>query len=215
MNFSTCFIFFRKAFYYSSGPWRNCFCMFGYDPRKNFDSRYYQMLDYRVRQGAGLKGELKISRHSGINRRVRVPAKAESVNREVETEEVYQIRRKQAIFTIDTIPPFRARHYQLIDIYIPKIQDMLLKIPSVISGALCNEKRGWLPEGFVEQCRDILTVIAQGNMLKLCNEKNISLEEFKEAEETKSEAVIEDESDTEETDCQFPDDIEGEIDETL
>lgn len=179
------------------------------------------MLDYRVRQGAGLKGELKISRHNGINRRVRVPVKTENVchDDDDEVEENFQLRRRQAIFAIDTIPPFRARHYQFIDIHIPKIQDMLLKIPTVISGALCNEKRGWLPMGFMEQCRDILTVIAQANMLKLCNEKNISVEEFKKAEEIKSEPTIEDdegdESGTEETDSQFPEDIEPEIDEEI
>lgn len=207
------------AYFYTSGPWRNCFVKFGYDPRKNFESRYFQMLDYRVRQGAGLKGELKISRHNGINRRVRVPVKTESVGRDDEIEENFQLRRKQAIFTIDTIPPFRARHYQFIDIYIPKIQDMLLKIPSVISGALCNEKRGWLPMGFIEQCRDILSVIAQANMLKLCNEKNISVEDYKKAEEIKSDPAIEDdegdESGTEETDSQFPEDIEPEIDDEV
>lgn len=39
------------AFYYTTGPWRNSFVKYGYDPRTNFDSRFYQMIDYRVRQG--------------------------------------------------------------------------------------------------------------------------------------------------------------------
>lgn len=173
------------------------------------------MLDYRVRQGAGLKGELKISRHNGINRRVRVPVKTDAADRDDDVEENFQLRKKQAIFTIDTIPPFRARHYQFVDIYIPKIQDMLMKIPSVIAGALCNEKRGWLPLGFIEQCRDILTIIAQANMMKHCNEKNISVEDYNKSEETKLEPAIEEEedSDTEETDSQFPGEHDDEIDE--
>lgn len=195
------------AFYYSTGPWRNCFVAFGFDPRINFESRYYQMLDYRVRQGAGFKGDVNLRRQSGVNKRVKVLTKIDSgIPQEDEIEENFQLRRKQAIFTNDTIPPFRARHYQFIDIHLPKIQEMLNKIPSVLSGALCNEKRGWLPVGFLEQCRDILTVIAQANMLKLCNEKNISFEEYK---DEKSETPIGDdeEPDSDESDSQFPDDV--------
>lgn len=189
------------AYYYSTGPWRNCFVLFGYDTRKNFNSRFYQMLDYRVRQGVGFKEQLKVNRYSGINKRVKVAVRPDGgAQCEEEIEENLQMRRKQAIFTPDTIPPFRARHYQFVDIHIPKIQEMLHKIPSPISGAMCNEKRGWLPAGFMEQCRDILTLIAQENMQKLCNEKNISLEQFK-AENIKLELPAGEEDGGEESDA--------------
>lgn len=103
-----------KAFYYSTGPWRNCFVRIGYDPRKHFESRFFQMLDYRVRAGAGFKTEVKSRRQTGVNnKRVKVPAK--TMPREDEAEENYQMRQREAIFTVDTIPPFRARHYQFID----------------------------------------------------------------------------------------------------
>lgn len=199
------------AFYYSNGPWRNCFVRLGYDPRKNFESRLYQMLDYRVRQAAGFKEELSKRRPTGINKRVKVPSRdVAALKEESQIEQDHQQRRIEAIFTIDTIPPFRARHYQFIDIHVPKIQEMLAKIPSPMSGALCNEKRGWLPIGFMEQCRDILTEIAQSNMLKHCREKNISLEEFRATEDLISEAPIgeDDEQDSDETDSPFPEDLD-------
>lgn len=211
------FVLAMIAFYYSTGPWRNCFVAFGYDPRINFESRFYQMLDYRVRASAGFKGEVNYRRTTGVNKRVKVVAKPESgMLQEDEIDANLQIRQKQAIFTFDTIPPFRARHYQFIDIQIPKVQEMLQKIPSPLSGALCNEKRGWLPVCFMEQCRDILTVIAQGNMLKLCNEKNISLEEYKE-DDVKSETPVGDdeEADSDGSDSQFPDDPNQELDDEL
>ena len=199
------------AFYYSTGPWRNCFVRIGFDPRDNFESRFYQMLDYRVRAGAGFKTELKSRRSAGVsNKRVKVPVRYEEKPKQ-EIDELHEMYQKEAIFTIDTIPPFRARHYQFIDIHIPEIQEMLLKIPSTLAGAICNEKRGWLPMGFLEQCRDILTVIAQENMKKLCLEKNISVEEFKaEQEDSKSETIGAD-SDAEDT---FPDvdEMEMEVD---
>jgi len=167
------------AYFYTTGPWRNCYIKFGYDPRKHFESRFYQMIDYRVRQHAGFKGELKRKRQTAtMIKRIKAPAKNDCAPLEEEIEESFQQRRREAIFTIDTIPPFRARHYQFVDIHIPQIQEMLQKIPSPITGATCNDKRGWLPVGFMEQCRNVLTDIAQTNMMKLCKEKNISLEDF-------------------------------------
>lgn len=48
------------SFYYTTGPWRVCWVRFGYDPRipQNFDSRFYQILDYRVRSAGGIKAEV-------------------------------------------------------------------------------------------------------------------------------------------------------------
>lgn len=37
------------AYYYTNGPWRLMWVRYGYDPRKDFSSRYYQTLDYRIR----------------------------------------------------------------------------------------------------------------------------------------------------------------------
>lgn len=38
---------------------------------------------------------------------------------------------------------------------------MLDKIPTPLSGATCNEKSGWLPANFDDQCREILTDIVK------------------------------------------------------
>lgn len=37
------------SYYYTTGPWRVMWVRFGYDPRKDFESRYYQQMDYRAR----------------------------------------------------------------------------------------------------------------------------------------------------------------------
>lgn len=39
----------------------------------------------------------------------------------------------------------------------PKIQEMLEKIPSPMAGAMCNERSGWLPQGFDNQVRQIVS----------------------------------------------------------
>lgn len=43
------------CYYYTTGPWRIMWVRFGYDPRKDFESRYFQQLDYRVRTHTGIK----------------------------------------------------------------------------------------------------------------------------------------------------------------
>lgn len=45
---------------------------------------------------------------------------------------------------------------QYCDVHIPKIQEMLDKIPTPSSGAVCNERTGWLPPNFDDNCREIL-----------------------------------------------------------
>lgn len=48
------------AYYFTTGPWRLMWVRFGYDPRKDFTSRYYQTLDYRIRSNT-LKEKVRIT----------------------------------------------------------------------------------------------------------------------------------------------------------
>lgn len=49
------------AYYFTTGPWRLMWVRYGYDPRKDFSSRYYQTLDYRIRANS-LKEQVKVDR---------------------------------------------------------------------------------------------------------------------------------------------------------
>lgn len=49
------------AYYYTTGPWRLMWVRFGYDPRKDFTSRFYQNLDYRIRT-SGMKEQIELKR---------------------------------------------------------------------------------------------------------------------------------------------------------
>lgn len=118
--------------------------------------------------------------------------RADGTLNDYEIDQNFQLRQKEAIFTQETIPPFRARHYQVIDIQIPKIQEMLKNIPSPITGAKCDEKRGWFPKGFLEDVREILSNIAQANMMRICKEKNMTIEELKDSDDLKSESIDQD-----------------------
>merc|ERR1719295_2231351 len=56
------FILPTLAFYWTSGPWRNQWTMYGYDPRKDRGSHQYQTLDYRVRLEGGAKLKVRAKR---------------------------------------------------------------------------------------------------------------------------------------------------------
>ena len=58
------FILPTLAFYWTSGPWRNQWTMYGYDPRKDRGSHQYQTLDYRVRLEGGAKLKVRASAKS-------------------------------------------------------------------------------------------------------------------------------------------------------
>ncbi|XP_031623492.1 general transcription factor 3C polypeptide 5-like [Contarinia nasturtii] len=121
------------AYYFTTGPWRLMWVRFGYDPRKDFTSRYYQTLDYRIRSNT-LKEKIARSRKT-----------------KTEPENIYPY------FEVDRLPETRQSFYRYCDVHVPKIQEMLDKIPTPLSGAICNEKTGWLPPNFDDNCREILT----------------------------------------------------------
>ncbi len=178
------------SFFYLTGPWRTCYVRFGYDPRKHFESRYYQILDYRVRQSGGFKNSVKVKRHQSTQKISSTKSTARTEDVEMMEQEV-QPSKKQ-IFDMDTVPAARVTFYQFCDVHIPKIQEMLYKIPTPLSGATCNEKRGWLPTGFIDECRNIMSDIAQKNLKNEFSKKHETFEEiydeeaFEELDETEN-----------------------------
>lgn len=54
------------AYYFTTGPWRIMWVRFGYDPRKDFESRYYQQLDYRITLNSGIKGHVSYAKMKKI-----------------------------------------------------------------------------------------------------------------------------------------------------
>lgn len=104
-------------------------------------------------------------------------------------------------------------YVQYCDVHVPKIQEMLDKIPSPLSGATCNEKTGWLPPNFDDTAREILSetilkqMSAEGNdeeeesIAESAGIENVGKEEFENDDE------LDRDDDDDEGD---EDDIEGE-----
>ncbi|EDW11611.1 general transcription factor 3C polypeptide 5 [Drosophila mojavensis] len=136
------------AFYFSNGPWRTMYVRYGYDPRKDFKSRYYQTFDFRLRFGSGVS-EFVYSRKSAKQKRSSTTA-----NDDVKSELVQNI--DYPYFDGQKLPRSRQCMLRYCDVRLPKIQEMLEKIPTPLTGAVCNERTGWLPPSFDSQLRQIV-----------------------------------------------------------
>ncbi|ALC42866.1 l-2-37Cd [Drosophila busckii] len=136
------------AFYFSNGPWRSLYVRYGYDPRKDFKSRYYQTFDFRLRFGSGVS-EFVYSRKSAKQKKATAPDEAKS-------ELVQDI--DYPYFNEHKLPRSRQCMLRYCDVHLLKIQEMLEKLPTPLTGAVCNEKTGWLPPSFDSQVRQIVCV---------------------------------------------------------
>lgn len=138
------------AYYYTIGPWRTCWVRFGYDPRRDFEARFYQIIDYRIRKFGNIK--------------------------EVTERKLGRGNRKfaSAKFDENTIPKFSLVFYQYCDINIGQIKLMLERIAAPVPGTLCDDKRGWLPVGFEEQVREIMNDIVHRNYRNMSQKDELS-----------------------------------------
>ncbi|XP_077296851.1 general transcription factor IIIC subunit l(2)37Cd [Arctopsyche grandis] len=148
------------AYQYMNGPWRLLWTKLGYDPRKDPQSRIYQIIDFRVRNTGGFKSVLKAyrtkSRCSMLNKSN--IHKTEGTNVEFPNEsKIQNLEESVYVLKPGMLPPRRQMFYQYCNLKIPEIEEMLSKLGEVLPGSSCDERRGWMPYGFDNQCRNIIT----------------------------------------------------------
>uniref|UniRef100_W8B472 General transcription factor 3C polypeptide 5 n=1 Tax=Ceratitis capitata TaxID=7213 RepID=W8B472_CERCA len=134
------------SYYFSTGPWRTLYVRYGYDPRKDFKSRYYQTFDYRLRFRSGMS-EFVANRKDQLKKLNETPYEFNELVQDI----------NHPYFEENKLPRSRQCILRYCDIHMPKIQEMIEKIPSPRTGAICNEKTGWLPAGFDMQVRQIMS----------------------------------------------------------
>ncbi|XP_065355616.1 general transcription factor 3C polypeptide 5 [Calliphora vicina] len=134
------------AYYFTTGPWRTMYVRYGYDPRKDFNSRYYQTFDFRLRFRSGVS-EFVSDRKTTIKKLQENPYEINALVQDI----------NYPYFDEHKLPRSRQCMMRYCDIRITKIQEMLEKIPSPMAGAICNERTGWLPQGFDGQVRQIVS----------------------------------------------------------
>ncbi|XP_074098001.1 general transcription factor IIIC subunit l(2)37Cd [Cotesia typhae] len=153
------------AYYFTTGPWRLMWVRLGYDPRKDPAARIYQILDYRCKAMHGLEKYVKGKRsytNSLIPYKSAPAAKASKASASASLAEIKRRTKTNLydendyIYRRGNIPSSRQTLYQFCDVLTDEIQEMFAKLPDPMPGVKCDEKRGWLPPGFSEHCREII-----------------------------------------------------------
>jgi len=159
------------AYYFSSGPWRNQWIKYGYDPRKDQEAAKFQTLDYRLRFRAGARilpveskrKSIVVSRHKVINT---TKAKTSIIDlddtnlghkkaNEDEVAEQEEKIRDAYLFRPGRLPPSRQVFYQYKSLTVSEAQ-ILIENYKLGSGIPCDEKNGWYKRGLEEKLRNIL-----------------------------------------------------------
>ncbi|XP_029024968.1 general transcription factor 3C polypeptide 5 isoform X2 [Betta splendens] len=162
------------AYYMVTGPWRSLWVRLGYDPRQAADSKKYQMLDFRIRcsgkHGYSLsdmpvkakRSALNYSLPNTLNKAVPQPAsvmglpaqEGPSTSREP-APVTHQLKESSYIFREGMLPPHRQMFYQLCDLHVESIQQVIEQNSG--SEQACDERDGWCVLGTTDKLRDMIS----------------------------------------------------------
>jgi len=203
------FILPALAYYFTTGPWRNQWIKFGYDPRLDPEAAIYQTLDYRVRLQAGARHKVAAKRsyanyllpYKAVNwskprtsliTKASFPGMETATPEEVETDEDREKILDIYLFRRGRIPPYRQMFYQYCDIQIAEAQELL----AGSKGPVCSERSGWFLPGTEEKLRNLLTGVINTHISQQ-QIKEINKEAEEGFEQTETQSGTETESDVE------------------
>ncbi|XP_055376569.1 general transcription factor 3C polypeptide 5 [Condylostylus longicornis] len=163
------------AYYFTTGPWRTMYVRYGYDPRKDFQSRLYQTFDFRYRFKTGI-GSLVKSRSEAISEVMKEDCSNSNDSLSQPKQNVFY-----PYFEEGQLPRSRQCIFRYCDLRIAKVQEMLKRVPSPASGAICNEKTGWLPSNFNDDCRQIISDQIMEHIKSMKQKAQIIIEDLNES----------------------------------
>jgi len=161
------------SYYFTTGPWRNQWIRFGYDPRIEPSAAIHQTLDYRVRLQGGARNKVAAKRsyanyllpykamnwskpRTSLISKESFSSNNQSSNLEEQEEPSEEERERMLdvyLFREGKIPPYRQMFYQYGDIQLEAAQDILKES----KGDSCMEKSGWFVSGTEDRLREVLT----------------------------------------------------------
>jgi len=162
------------SYYFTTGPWRNQWIRFGYDPRLEPGAGAHQTLDYRVRLQGGARNKVAAKRSyanyllpykamnwskprtSLISKESFTGAGVQAGQGEEQEEPSEEERERMLdvyLFREGRVPPYRQMFYQYGDIQLAVAQDILADS----KGDACMEKSGWFVSGTEDKLREVLT----------------------------------------------------------
>ncbi|KAI5744122.1 hypothetical protein M8J77_025875 [Diaphorina citri] len=184
------------AYYFSTGPYRVMWIKMGYDPRTDKSSGIYQVLNFRVRNVLSFSGyKIEPKRRSTL---LRMAIKCQS-NEEPKDSKPPE---KYYMYRAGYIPPFRQMYYQLCDVDVPSVKELLASSPL---RDVCHEKHGWYSETLFDDIRTIITNSIVKTLSDMDDSKSVDEGEREGDEE--DESFMDDESLIENVDMEDPEDL--------
>ncbi|XP_057370022.1 general transcription factor 3C polypeptide 5-like [Daphnia carinata] len=171
------FILASAAYYFTTGPWRNAWVRIGYDPRQDPEARTYQILDFRISQNYRNKVVPKrsYSKYNQPHKYVStMRTKTSSIRQTADipstsTNAVEKKGENSYVYRPGMIPQCRQMFYQYLDLHVPEIEELLST--STVAES-CDERYGWYPPHFEDECRRILNNYISDSFAHLKPEKN-------------------------------------------
>lgn len=166
------------AYYMLTGPWRSLWVRYGYDPRKIPEAKIYQVLDFRIRYGMkhgytvndmpvkSKRSAYHYSRPTTLNRAVPQPASVSDITMESPSStgpkpatSKYLLMESVYIFREGMLPPYRQMFYQLCDLDVDKIKEIIHKNDG--KEEVCDERDGWCLPNTADELRNIISDMIQ------------------------------------------------------
>ena len=129
------------AYTFKKGPWRMCYVRYGYDPRLNKESRYYQYLDIRMPQELGAVVPKKCMGLSDVNAPKRLRCGPSVVGDD----------KPNALPDEEQLPQQRVIYMQLCDLKSDEFRnDVYAELPN---NRECDDTSGWYDQATIENIR--------------------------------------------------------------
>ncbi|XP_074655257.1 general transcription factor 3C polypeptide 5-like isoform X2 [Tubulanus polymorphus] len=164
------------SYFMCTGPWRMMWIRHGYDPRKDPSAKIYQTIDFRFRQRSSFDtlsiGHKRSAFHyitPNVTHRggsapsiIQTKGTVGTASAEQPTDSSNDSDGKLMSsfrFTTDIVPPCRQTFYQICDIEVEEIQEMLHGNDG--KEKECHEREGWLLPDTHEKARRIMYDIVE------------------------------------------------------
>ncbi|CAB1332806.1 unnamed protein product [Coregonus sp. 'balchen'] len=134
------------AYYMVTGPWRSLWVRFGYDPCKTPEAKKYQVLDFRIR--CSTKHVPQAANVTDLPPEGPAGGRSANITR-------YQLKDSSYIFRDGTLPPHRQMFYQLCDLDVESIRNVISRNDG--QEKECDERDGWCLSHTSDDLRDIMS----------------------------------------------------------
>ncbi|KAK9768590.1 tau 95 subunit of transcription factor TFIIIC [Basidiobolus ranarum] len=147
------------AYWMSSGPWRDCWIKYGYDPRQHVDARFYQLLDIRYTarpRQLGRAKRLLRAKYDTLNQDILDQQNPDNIMQEDQDsgEQASGVNPDRSHIFDGKNKQREVAVYQMCDISYPRIKKLVESKEGLRK--LCDEKDGWFSKQLMDFMRKSL-----------------------------------------------------------